>query len=253
MLASDAESVQYRPGNARRDSFDAPVHLNLGELAAKTLLGFAQLVVFVAAALFGPAWTFDYWQGWVYLGVFAGSSALITAYLWKNDRRLLERRVRAGPMAENEPRQKLIQLGATLAFIGIIVLPSIDRRFAWSDVPAAGAAGGDMLAALGFFIVFLVFKENTFTAATIEVAPDQRVISTGPYRIVRHPMYAGALVLLFGTPLALGSWWGETFFIALLVVIVCRLLDEETFLAKNLPGYDRYCAEVRYRLIPFVF
>jgi protein-S-isoprenylcysteine O-methyltransferase Ste14 len=222
-------------------------------LAGRTLLGFAQLVAFMAAALFGPAWTFDYWQGWAYVGVFAGSSALITAYLWKHDRQLLERRVKAGPVAENQRRQQLIQVCASLAFIGILVLPSLDRRFAWSHVPAAVAVAGDVLVALGFFAVFLVFKENTFTAATIEVAADQRVIETGPYRIVRHPMYAGALVMLFGTPFALGSWWGEAFFIALALVIVWRLLDEEKFLSKNLPGYERYCAKVRYRLIPFVF
>ncbi len=222
-------------------------------LAGRTLLGFAQLVAFMAAALFGPAWTFDYWQGWAYVGVFAGSSALITAYLWKHDRQLLERRVKGGPAAENQPRQQLIQVCASLAFIGILVLPSLDRRFAWSHVPVAVAVAGDVLVALGFFAVFLVFKENTFTAATIEVAADQRVIDTGPYRIVRHPMYAGALVMLFGTPLALGSGWGEAFFIALALVIVWRLLDEEKFLSKNLPGYERYCAKVRYRLIPFVF
>ena len=112
---------------------------------------------------------------------------------------------------------------------------------------------GDVLVALGFFIVFLVFRENSYTAATIEVAADQQVISTGPYALVRHPMYAGALVMLFGTPLGLGSWWGLLMFVAMTAVIVMRLLAEERFLGQKLPGYTQYCQKVRYRLIPFIW
>jgi protein-S-isoprenylcysteine O-methyltransferase Ste14 len=112
---------------------------------------------------------------------------------------------------------------------------------------------GDVLTALGFFIVFRVFKENSFTAATIEVAPDQRVISTGPYAIVRHPMYSGALVMLVGTPLALGSWWGLLMSVLMIFAIAWRALDEEGFLLKNLPDYAEYCQRVRYRLVPFVW
>jgi len=112
---------------------------------------------------------------------------------------------------------------------------------------------GDVLTALGSFIVFRVFKENSFTAATIEVAPYQRVISTGPYAIVRHPMYSGALVMLVGTPLALGSWWGLLMSVLMIFAIAWRALDEEGFLLKNLPGYAEYCQIVRYRLVPFVW
>ncbi len=222
-------------------------------LATKTILGFAQLVVALGVLLFAPAWTFDFWQAWVYLLVFVTSSALITIYLWKRDPKLLERRVNAGPSAEKEKKQKLIQVFASLAFIGLMIVPSLDHRFSWSNVPVLVVIGGDLLAALGFFIVFLVFKENTFTAATIEIAPDQTVISSGPYAVVRHPMYAGALIMLFGTPLALGSWWALLLFIMMTFVIVWRLLNEETFLSKSLPGYNEYCRKVQYRLIPFIW
>jgi protein-S-isoprenylcysteine O-methyltransferase Ste14 len=222
-------------------------------LAQKTVLGFAQLLVAMALALFGPAWTLDFWQAWVYLLVFVGSSASITVYLWRNDPKLLERRINAGPAAETQPLQKLIQAVAALTFVGSLVVPSLDRRFTWSRVPFAMEIAGDILMLLGFFIIFRVFRENSFTAATIEVAADQKVISTGPYSVVRHPLYAGALVMLFGTPLALGSSWGLLLMIPMTLVIALRLLDEERFLAKNLPGYTEYCQRVRYRLVPYIW
>jgi protein-S-isoprenylcysteine O-methyltransferase Ste14 len=222
-------------------------------LAGRTILGFTQLIAFLGAALFVPAWTLNFWQGWVYLSIFAAASALITAYLWKYDRKLLESRLKAGPRAEKKKSQKLIQFLASLAFIGILVLPSLDRRYRWSHVGAVFVIMGDALAAFGFLAVFIVYRENTFTSATIEVAPNQRVISTGPYAVVRHPMYAGALVMLFATPLALGSWWGLVMFIPMTLVIVLRLLDEERFLQESLSGYTEYCGKIRFRLIPRIW
>lgn len=174
-------------------------------LAARTILGFTQLIVFLGVALFVPSWTLNFWQAWVYISIFAAASALITAYLWNCDRKLLESRVKAGPRAEKEESQKLIQLLASLAFIGTLVLPSLDRRYLWSHVPLVVVIVGGALVAFGFLAVFILYKENSFTSAAIEVAPNQRVISTGAYAVVRHPMYAGALVILFATPLALGS------------------------------------------------
>ncbi len=225
----------------------------MSTLARRTVLGFAQLLVIMAIALFGPAWSLDYWQAWVYQLVFFGSAGIITLYLWRNDRALLERRIEAGPTAEKEPLQKLIQALAAIAFIGFLVVPSVDYRFGWSHVPVAMEIVADVLVAIGFYIVFRVFRENSFTAATIEISTDQRVISTGPYAIVRHPMYAGALVMLLATPLALDSWWGLLLLIPMTLVLVLRLLDEEKFLAKNLPGYAEYCERVRYRLIPYIW
>src|SRR5260370_29635671 len=109
------------------------------------------------------------------------------------------------------------------------------------------------LVAMESAAVFFVSKENASPAAPIEVTADQKVISTGPYAIVRHPMYAGALALLFGTALALASWWGLIPFLVMTLTIAWRLLGEETFLSKNLPGYTDYCQRVRYRLIPYVW
>ncbi len=225
----------------------------MNKLARKTVIGFTQLIALLGILLLAPAWTLDYWQAWVYLSVFAVSTALITVYLWKEDPKLLERRINAGPGAENEKRQKLVQALASVVFIGTMILPSLDHRFSWSAVPLTVVVTGDVLVALGFLVIFRVFKENSFAAATITVAPDQRLVWTGPYAIVRHPMYSGALIMLFGTPLALGSWWALLMFIPMALAILWRARDEERFLMANLPGYEEYCQIVRYRLVPRVW
>ena len=225
----------------------------LSKLAAKTTLGFANLILLLAVALFAPAWTLRFWQAWLYLFLFASSSAAITIYLWKCDRALLSRRVSAGPIAEKTRTQQIIQLFASLGFLAILVVPSLDCRFSWSHVPLWLVFVGVLFVVLGFYIIFRVFSVNTFTSATVEVAEQQTVIATGPYAFVRHPMYGGALIMLLGTPLALASWWGLVPFVLMVAVIVIRLLDEEKLLLSNLPGYAEYMVGVKYRLMPRVW
>lgn len=219
----------------------------------KAFAGFFVLLIVMAAALFLSAWTFDYWQAWTFLVIFFGSAFAITVYLMKKDPELLERRVTAGPLHEKEKNQKIIQSIAQVAFLLVIIFPVLDHRFGWSTVPFSVNVVGDILIAVGFFIVFLVFKENSYASALIEVGAGQKVISSGPYAQVRHPMYSGALILLLGTPLALGSLWGVLTIIPITAVIVWRLLDEERFLTKSLPGYAEYKNKVKYRLVPFIW
>jgi protein-S-isoprenylcysteine O-methyltransferase Ste14 len=223
------------------------------DLNLKAFAGLFALFVVMAAALFIPAWTLNYWQAWAFLAVFFGSSFLITIYLMKNDPKLLERRVTAGPLHEKETSQKIIQFVAQFAFLLVLIFPVLDHRLRWSFVPSYVKLIGDVLILIGFYIVFLVFKENTHTSALVEVEANQKVVSTGPYALVRHPMYIGALILLLGTPLALGSWWGVFTIIPITAVIIWRLLDEERFLSANLPGYVEYENKVKYRLIPLVW
>jgi protein-S-isoprenylcysteine O-methyltransferase Ste14 len=207
----------------------------------------------MAALLFLPAWTLDYWQAWVFMGVFVGASSAITVYLAHNNPQLLERRMRVGPKAEKEKTQKIAVLFAMLGFIALLVFPAIDHRFSWSWVPPYVSLEGDALIALGFLFIFFVLKENPYGASTIQVTEDQKVIATGPYSFLRHPMYSGALLLILGIPVALGSWWGLLVIVLMAPALIWRLLDEEKFLKKNLAGYTEYAQRVRYRLVPFVW
>jgi protein-S-isoprenylcysteine O-methyltransferase Ste14 len=169
------------------------------------------------------------------------------------DPKLLERRMKAGPAAEKEPTQKIIVMFAMLSFAGLGILPALDHRFGWSDVPTSFVILGNILIALSYIAFYFVFKENTYGASTIQVEENQKVISTGPYALVRHPMYTGALILMLGMPLALGSWWGLLLFIPGVAWIIWRLLDEERFLSRNLAGYTEYENRVRYHLVPYVW
>jgi protein-S-isoprenylcysteine O-methyltransferase Ste14 len=203
--------------------------------------------------LFVPAGTFRYWQAWAYLAIFTGASGLTTRYLARRDPALLDRRMRGGPMAEKRTAQRIIMLCAFSGFIALLAVSALDHRFGWSTVPLGGVVAGDALVAIGFYLIFRVYRENTFTSATIEVSEDQRVISTGPYAIVRHPMYASGSLYLFGTPLALGSYWGFVAIVAMMPFLIWRLVDEERFLSRNLPGYAEYQRRVPHRLVPYVW
>ncbi|WP_292381929.1 methyltransferase family protein [Methanosarcina sp. UBA289] len=222
-------------------------------LKMKTLLGFVELIIIIGLFLFVPAGSFNFWQAWVYSIIFVGSSAAITFYLWRVNPELLARRVNAGLGAEKEKTQKIIQLFSFILFIAFLVISAFDHRFGWSHVPFYIVILGDILVVMGFFLLFLVFRENVFASAIIEVTAGQKVITTGPYSVVRHPLYVSGLVMMLGTPLALGSWWGLLIFIPFTLGIIWRLLDEEKFLSKNLAGYKEYCQKVRYGLIPFLW
>ncbi|HTB22176.1 MAG TPA: isoprenylcysteine carboxylmethyltransferase family protein [bacterium] len=223
------------------------------ELKVRAWAGLAALVLVMAGFLFLPAWTVLYWQAWVFLALFSAETAAITAYLMKHDPDLLERRVKAGPISEKDPIQKLIQSVASLAFVSILLISALDHRFAWSRMGTFFTVLGDLWVGAGLLAVFFVFKENTFTSATIEVGAKQTTISTGPYALVRHPMYAGAFVMLLGVPLSLASWWGLFAVLPLIGVIVWRLFAEEEYLGKNLEGYLEYQSKVKYRLVPWVW
>jgi len=199
------------------------------------------------------AWSLRYWQAWLYVGVFGASVSATTWYLQTHDRELLRRRLAAGPRAEKELRQKLIQQVASLAFATMFIVSGLDRHFRSSLVSTRLVLLGNVFVVAGLGVIFLTFRENSYASAIIDTASGQPVISTGPYAVVRHPMYAGALILLLGTPVALGSLWGLVPFLFLLATIVWRLLDEERLLARDLPGYQEYRLRVRYRLVPFLW
>lgn len=222
-------------------------------LTKQALLGTLKFQIALAVMIFGPALTVKYWQGWLFWLVFLACILLTTSYFLRHDPALVVRRMKAGPAAENEASQKLIQLFAAIFVCAIVIVSALDHQFNWSAVSWPLVLMGDALVVLSFVVIFFVFHENSFAASTIQIAPDQKVISTGLYALVRHPMYAGAMPMFFGMALALGSWWGFLPALALAAVIVWRLRDEENYLARNLPGYREYQGVVRWRLIPGVW
>jgi len=203
--------------------------------------------------LFLPAWTFNYWQAWVFIIVFMLAANALGIFLSLKDQALLERRKNVGPKAEQNTVQKIIMFIAVFALIGLFVFSAFDHRFGWSTMPVYVSVVGEVLVVVGFVIFYFVFKENSFGASNIQTEAGQKVISTGPYAILRHPMYAGVLVLLIGIPLALGSFWCLFILAVALPGLVLRILDEEKLLKKELPGYPEYMNKLRYRLVPYIW
>ena len=219
----------------------------------KTLASLAALILVMGAIIFAAAGTTDYWQAWLFLACYFAASLVVSFWLARNDTALLERRMRGGPFAEGERSQKIIMAITSLGFVALLVVPGLDRRFGWSSMPGSVAILGDLLLLLGWLGILAVFRANSYAAATIQVTSGQTVISTGPYALVRHPMYAAALLMLLGIPIALGSWWGALVLLALIPVLGWRLIDEERLLLRDLDGYAEYRRKVRWRLIPYIW
>jgi protein-S-isoprenylcysteine O-methyltransferase Ste14 len=225
----------------------------MNSLTLRAFAGMVFLLGVMALLTFVPAGTINFWQGWLFLAVFGASVVAISAYMLIRDPALVERRMHAGPVAESRPIQKFIQAVTGASFIGMLVVGGLDHRFGWSHVPAAVAILASAVVPVSFWIIYLVVRENSFAGSTIEVSEQQRVISTGLYAHIRHPMYAGALPMLIAMPVALGSWWGTLLVIPMCVGLVARIIDEERFLATELSGYDAYRRSVPWRLIPMVW
>jgi protein-S-isoprenylcysteine O-methyltransferase Ste14 len=226
---------------------------NMNKLVPQALLSYLIGAVILGLLLFVPAWTLNYWQAWVFILVFTTSVNTIGVYLSIKDPALLERRKNFGPTAEQNVAQRIIMSLAMIGTIALLVYCALDHRFAWSPVPPYISLIGDLLVALGLLFTFLVFRENSFGGSTVQTFDDQKVISTGPYAIVRHPMYVGVLIMMTGVPLALGSWIGLAFLAIVFPALVWRILDEEKLLKKDLSGYIEYTQKVRYRLVPYIW
>ena len=219
-------------------------------LATRLILRTLVSVVMVAAFLFLPAGSLRYWQGWAFMVLWFLPMLIVSPYFLKKDPQLVERRLQT--KEKTKEQKTIIRLAQPIVFLNLLV-PGLDYRFGWSHVPIWLTIVSEAMVVAGYVITFWVMKENSFASRTVQVMEGQKVISTGPYRLVRHPMYFGAMLMLLFTPTALGSWWTLPGFVLVGLLIVVRLLNEEKVLRQELSGYAEYCEQTRYRLIPMVW
>jgi protein-S-isoprenylcysteine O-methyltransferase Ste14 len=220
------------------------------KLVASSIIG----LVVLGFILFYPAGSFDYWQAWVFIATFTIATIVPSLYLARTNPAALQRRMHSGPLAEGRTVQKfIIIIGLVFGLVAMMALSAFDHRFGWSSVPAVVCVIGDVLVVAGLTLGVLVVIQNSYAAATVRVEEGQKLASRGLYKLVRHPMYAGSLILMVGIPLALGSYWGLIVLILGLLVLVFRIRDEEKMLNQELAGYSEYAQRVRYRLMPYVW
>lgn len=206
-----------------------------------------------ALFLFLPAWTLDYPHAWALLALTVTCEVATRVYLVRHDPVAAERRRQNFAKNEERPAQKQAHGALQLLFLGVLATCAVDYRNGWSEVPMALSAVGFALVGAGLFVVFLASRANSYASQLVTLHDGHKVISTGPYGLVRHPMYSGLILFLVGIPLALGSWWGLAVVALTAAVLAARLLDEERFLATSLAGYREYTERVRHRLVPLVW
>lgn len=223
------------------------------KLALQTVASAVFGLLLFGVALFWPAGTFHYWQAWVFIAVFMSVTLVSSLYLSIKDPAALQRRMHAGPTAETRLLQKVIISATIVSVLAVLIISALDHRFGWSQVPTAVVILGNVLVAVGLLSAQAVVFQNSFAGASIRVEAGQQVVSTGLYGVVRHPMYSSTVVMMLGTPLALGSYWAVLAVILTLPVLGMRITDEENMLRTELDGYDEYTRKVKYRLVPYVW
>lgn len=220
------------------------------DLRLAMILRFGAAVPVLAAVFFIPAGTLAYWEAWVYMAVLLVPGFLAIQNLRKTSPELLVRRMQ---MREREVTQSRLVAASSLLFLIIYILPGLDHRFGWSSVPPLVVLAADAVVVFGFALVWRVFRENQYASRVVQVEGGQRVITTGPYASVRHPMYVGVALMILATPVALGSTWGLLPALTIVPILMVRILNEERVLARDLKGYTEYRQQVKYRLVPGVW
>jgi protein-S-isoprenylcysteine O-methyltransferase Ste14 len=227
-----------------------PSDSKLKSFGRTAIIRFALLFVVLGLMFFIPAWTLKYWQAWIFLLVLVVPMVFLVRYLYKHDPELLERRMR---MKEKQKTQKKIVALSWPFFLLGFIIPGFDHRLHWSNMPLAVIVISDVMVLLGYLFIGLVFKTNSYASRIVEIQKGQKVITTGPYATVRHPMYLGVLVFYIFSPLALGSYWAVIPALMIIPVLIARIIGEEKELLQNLEGYGEYAAKIKYRLVPRVW
>lgn len=220
------------------------------EIKSSFYLRLTLLPVFLGLVVLLPAGSLKFWPLYVYFVVLIIPMTIVIRYFIKKDPEFLKRRMK---MKEKVQQQMVIILISWFVFLAGFMLPGFDHRYGWSDVSVFVILLGDILVLAGYGIILRVFKENSYASRIIEVVSGQEVIKTGPYKLVRHPMYLGVIIMYMATPVALGSYWGLIPFALIFPILVLRILNEEKVLKEQLPGYPDYCRQVRFRLIPYIW
>jgi len=222
------------------------------KFAIKTGFKIVFMITLLLLLLILTAGSFRYWEAWFYCVLLFLMMFSSFIYFFKKDIGFLKSRV--SKRKEEDETQKPLQNIFSIFFVIGFIIPGLDYRFNLSDVPFYLVIIADLFVVFGFLLIFRVSKENSYASAIIEVNKNQKVINTGPYKIVRHPMYVGDIILLLFTPIALSSFWASIpFLICTPLFFVLRIKGEEEYLKKNLPGYNEYCQKTRYRLIPYIW
>ena len=206
-----------------------------------------------AVVLCLSAGTLRFWQAWAYLATHLATMTATNVYFLRASPATLERRLAVFEKRERDAGQRRIIRLVALSTVSMLVVAGADHRIGWSSVAPAVLAAAYLGVASGILVIFLVMRENAYASAVVEVGMGQCVVDSGPYRVIRHPMYAGYLLIAAASPLALGSYWAELTFMPFAALFTARLLAEERFLAARLPGYSEYMARTAHRLIPGVF
>ena len=220
------------------------------KLLFSALTKFIAGIILVSALLFLPAWTFNYPHAWAFIGILFVPMLIMGAFLLAKAPALLEKRL--NNKEKEKTQQGVIALSGLIFPIGFI-LSALDFRFGWSSVPLWLVIVASVLFLFGYSMYAEVMRENAYLSRTVEVQEGQKVISTGLYGIVRHPMYLATLFMFLPLPLVLGSFWGLIPFALYPVVTVIRIINEEKVLTDGLDGYSEYKTKVKYRLIPFIW
>ena len=232
------------------DKINESAQTDMKSLKKKIIIMFSMVPVILGLLILVPAGTFNYWQFYLYLAILLVPMIFVMFYFLKNDPAFLERRLKA---KEKEKEQIVIQIVFSLIFFSGFVIPGLDKRFGLSNVPVLIVIIADIVVLLGYLLIFFVFKQNSYASRVVQVEKDQKVISTGLYGFVRHPMYLGVIIMYLPTPIALGSYWGLIPMATIPLALVLRIMNEEKVLCRDLPGYKDYCEKTRYRLIPYIW
>ncbi len=225
-------------------------NINMKKLLVTVLTRYIGSLIIIGCILFIPAGTIYYWNGWILIGAFFLPMIFVFFYLITKDPELLEKRMR---MKENQKEQKSVQKIFSIIMLIEFIIPGLDFRFQWSNVPMWLVIVSTFLVVLGYFLVFNVMKQNSYASRIIEVQDKQKIIDTGFYSVVRHPMYSFMLIIFIFTPLVLGSYYALIPALTFPFTLAYRIKNEEDVLTQGLDGYIDYTNRVKYRLIPFIW